>query len=47
MYDALTNVSGIEAVNKYLATYQVQTSPDGLTLASTDGGAFGDDVAIP
>lgn len=47
MYDALTNVSGIEAVNKYLATYQVQTGPDGLTLASTDGGAFGDDVAIP
>lgn len=47
MYDALTKVSGIEAVNKYLATYQVQSGPDGLTLASTDGGAFGKDVAIP
>jgi hypothetical protein len=47
MYDSLTKVSGIEAVNLYLATYEVQTGPDGLTLASSDGGAFGQNVAIP
>lgn len=47
MYDALTNVSGIEAVNKYLGTYEVESGPDGLALAATDDSMFGQNITMP
>jgi hypothetical protein len=47
MYDPLTNVSGIDAVNKYLSNFLIESGPDGLSLATGDGGNHGMDVAMP
>lgn len=47
MYEPLTKTSGIEAVNKYLASFAVETSADGLTLATGDAGGLAQSVAIP
>jgi hypothetical protein len=47
MYDSLGKVSGIEAVHQYLANYQVESGPDGLSLVTGDGGNYGADVAMP
>ena len=47
MYDSLTKTSGIEAVSQYLANFQVETGPDGLSLVTGDGGSYGADVVLP
>ena len=47
MYDSLTKTSGIEAVSQYLANFQVETGPDGLSLVTGDGGSYGADVEMP
>ncbi len=47
MYDSLTKTSGIEAVSQYLANFQVEIGPDGLSLVTGDGGSYGTDVALP
>ena len=47
MYDSLTKTSGIEAVSQYLANFQVEAGPDGLSLVTGDGGSYGADVAMP
>lgn len=47
MYDSLTDISGIAAVNKYLSKYPVLEGPDGLSLGWGDTSEYGPEVMIP
>jgi hypothetical protein len=46
MYDPLTTGSGIDDVIKYLSNFQIESGPDGLSLATGDGGNYGMDLEM-
>ena len=46
MYESLTTMSGIAAVNKFLSDYEVEEGPDGLSLIWNANAYFGE-VAFP
>jgi hypothetical protein len=46
MYDPLTTGSGIDEIIKYLSSLQIESGPDGLSLATADGGIHGMDIEM-
>src|ERR1700761_2300950 len=47
MYEQLSTKTGVQAVEQYRSTFQIQTAPDGLVFAPPQPNSFYGDVSIP